>query len=209
MPSVDDIPPLAIEQIGLAVVGLIGWTGVHLSMRVPSKWRLRRAGTRLKVLEMLVRRLIILMALELDPVPAKPKPEQGRTSPDLVGEAADGVDHADFPKVCGLGLSLLPSRMEFGKCPDFSQFRCRTTPPIHIAARRFSRRIVALQKVLDAPEAHAKRLARHLFRIRRAGETAPLLGAVSVSSGLPPEIGLLHGGLAMELRDALKGWDSS
>ncbi|MEO0881084.1 MAG: hypothetical protein AAFY34_00005, partial [Pseudomonadota bacterium] len=57
----DALFPLAIEQIGLAVVGLIGWTGIHIAERTPAKWRLRRAGTKLKALENLVRRLIMLI----------------------------------------------------------------------------------------------------------------------------------------------------
>ncbi|MEM6412717.1 MAG: hypothetical protein AAF683_14415, partial [Pseudomonadota bacterium] len=69
----DPLLPLAIEQIGLVVFSLIGWTGIHLSLRRPVKWKLRRAGTKLKVLEGLVRKLIMVLALELDLAPVKPR----------------------------------------------------------------------------------------------------------------------------------------
>ncbi|MEM9844883.1 MAG: hypothetical protein AAF965_08800, partial [Pseudomonadota bacterium] len=78
-----------------------------------------------------------------------------------------------------------------------------------IMARRFSRRIVALQKVLDAPEAHAKRLARSLHRIRKAGEPKPFLVASSFPNGFKPELSLLHVGLTERLRAQLDLWDSS
>ncbi|MEO1406370.1 MAG: hypothetical protein AAFV54_07745, partial [Pseudomonadota bacterium] len=69
--------------------------------------------------------------------------------------------------------------------------------------------IIALQRVLDTPDAHAKRLARHLSTLRKSGEPKPLLIPAAVPAGLSPEIGLLYGGLAHQLHQALKSWDSS
>ncbi|MEM8636372.1 MAG: hypothetical protein AAGF33_15505, partial [Pseudomonadota bacterium] len=87
----DPLLPLAIEQISLVVFSLIGWTGIHLSLRRPVKWKLRRAGTKLKVLEGLVRKLIMVMALDLDLAPVKPRPK-------LSAAPADGLcDDATQP----------------------------------------------------------------------------------------------------------------
>ncbi|MEO1406620.1 MAG: hypothetical protein AAFV54_09025 [Pseudomonadota bacterium] len=208
MRSDDPIFPIAIEQIGLAVTTLIGWTGVHLSEHIPSKWRLRKASTRLKALETLVRWLILFMALQLDLEPPKPRPAPTKSASVPEPETTDGVELVEFPRARSVSLSLVPQLMDFSERPDLSHLP-RNTTPAHIAARRFSRRIIALQKVLDAPEAHAKRLARHLSKLRKSGEPKPLLMPTSTPTGLSPEIGLLHGGLAHQLREALKAWDSS
>ncbi|MEM7661416.1 MAG: hypothetical protein AAF292_04135 [Pseudomonadota bacterium] len=208
MRSDDPLFLVAIEQIGLAVTSLIGWTGVHLSQHIPSKWRLRKAGTRLKALETLVRRLILFMALQLDLEPAKPCPASTKSANASEPETPDGVELVEFPRGRSASLSLVPQLVDFSERPDLSHLP-RNTTPTQIAARRFSRRIIALQKVLDAPEAHAKRLARHLSKLRKSGEPKPLLIPTAVPAGLSPEIGLLHGGLAHQLRDALKAWDGS
>ncbi|MEM7661453.1 MAG: hypothetical protein AAF292_04325 [Pseudomonadota bacterium] len=208
MRSDDPIFTIAIEQIGLAVVNLIGWTGVHIAEHIPSKWRLRKASTRLRALETLVRRLILFMALQLDLDRATPRPAPTKPAKVPEPEALDGVELVEFPRVRSVSLSLVPQLMDFSERPDLSHLPRNTTPTL-IAARRFSRRIVALQKVLDAPEAHAKRLARHLSKLRKSGEPKPLLMPATVPTGLSPEVGLLHGGLTHQLRDALKHWDSS
>ncbi|MEM6412154.1 MAG: hypothetical protein AAF683_11530 [Pseudomonadota bacterium] len=208
----DPLLPLAIEQIGLVVFSLIGWTGIHLSLRGPVKWKLRRAGTKLKVLEGLVRKLIMVLALELDPTPVKPRPKPSTATADEPCEDAaqtpDNTEEIIFPRVRCASLSLLPPVMDFSEGIDLSQLPRRTTP-VHIMARRFSSRIVALQKVLDAPEAHAKRLARSLHRIRKAGEPKPFLVASSFPNGFRPELSLLNVGLTERLRAQLHLWDSS
>ncbi|MEM7661619.1 MAG: hypothetical protein AAF292_05180 [Pseudomonadota bacterium] len=208
MRSGDPIFPIAIEQIGLAVTSLIGWTGVHIAEHIPSKWRLRKASTRLKALETLVRRLILFMALQLDLEPAKPRPASAKSEDTTTPDIIDGVELVEFPTARSASLSMVPQLMDFGERPDLSNLPRKTTPS-YIAAKRFSRRIIALKRVLDAPEAHAKRLARHLTKLRKSGEPKPLMTPAAVPAGLSPEIGLLHGGLAHQLRDALKSWDSS
>ena len=97
--------------------------------------------------------------------------------------------------------------MDFSGGVDLAQLP-RRTPPVRIMARCFSRRIVALQKVLDAPEVHAKRLARSLQRIRKAGEQKPFLVASSFPNGFRPELSLLHVGLTERLGAQLKAWAS-
>ncbi|MEM7663153.1 MAG: hypothetical protein AAF292_12975 [Pseudomonadota bacterium] len=192
----------------MAVTNLIGWTGVHIAEYVPSKWRLRKAGTRLKALETLVRRLILFMALQLDLEPPKPRPAPTKSANASEPENSEGVELVAFPQARSVSLSLVPQLIDFSERPDLSDLPKNTTP-IHIAAKRFSRRILALQRVLDAPDAHAKRLARHLSKFRTSGEPKPLLMPTAVPAGLSPEIGLLHGGLAYQLHQALKSWDSS
>ncbi|MEM8636718.1 MAG: hypothetical protein AAGF33_17265 [Pseudomonadota bacterium] len=207
----DPLLPLAIEQIGLVVFSLIGWTGIHLSLRHPVRWKLRRAGTKLKVLEGLVRKLIMVLALDLDLAPVKPRPKPSAVPADELSEYAaestDSIEEITFPRVRQPSLSFLPPVVDFSEGIDLSELPQRSTP-VHIMARRFSRRLVALQKVLDAPEAHAKRLARSLDRIRKAGEPKPFLVASSFPNGFRPELSLLHVGLTERLRAQLHLWAS-
>ncbi|MEM8635817.1 MAG: hypothetical protein AAGF33_12645 [Pseudomonadota bacterium] len=214
MRPVDDILPLAIEQVGLVIFNLIGWTGIHLSLRSPVKWKLRRAGTRLKVLEGFVQRLMLVMALQTDLPPVKPRRTANKIddtpnvpSPENLSEFSD-ITLAEFPRVRQPSLTLLPPPMDYSEGVDLSQLPLRNTP-VHIMARRFSRRIIALQKVLDAPEAHARRLARALHRIRKAGVPKPVLFAGPFPNGFRPELSLLHVGVNEQLRNALKAWDTS
>ncbi|MEM6900659.1 MAG: hypothetical protein AAF583_12900 [Pseudomonadota bacterium] len=208
----DPLLPMAIGQIGLVLFSLIGWTGIHLSLRRPVKWKLRRAGTKLKALEGLVRKLIMVLALDLDIEPVRPRSKPSAAPADGscedVANTPDGIEEIIFPRVRCASLSLLPPVMDFSEGADLSQLPRRATP-VHIMARRFSRRIVALQKVLDAPEVHAKRLARLLHRIREVGEPKPFLVASSFPNGFRPELSLLHVGLTERLRAQLKTWDSS
>ncbi|MEO1405714.1 MAG: hypothetical protein AAFV54_04395 [Pseudomonadota bacterium] len=211
MRSEDPLFPMAIEQVGLAVLSLIGWTGVHIAEHIPSKWKLRKASMRLRALETLVQRLIVLMALKLDLKPVRPRstPSKSDDAPaNKTFEITDGVEIVDFPKAYQRGLTLLPPLVDFGEGTDLSDLP-RNTTPTYIKVRRFTRRIVALQKVLDAPEAHAKRLARSLSRCRKSGELKPIIVPSKLPSGLPPEIGLLHGGLTFQLGEALKNLDTS
>ncbi|MEM8636783.1 MAG: hypothetical protein AAGF33_17590 [Pseudomonadota bacterium] len=204
----DPLLPMAIEQIGLVVFSLIGWTGIHLSLRRPVKWKLRRAGTKLRVLEGLVRKLIMVLALELDLAPVKPRSKSPADEPcEDAAQTPDIIEQITFPRARCPSLSLLPPVMGFSEGVDLSQLPRRMTP-VHIMAGRFSRRIVALQKVLDAPEVHAQRLARSLHRIRKAGEPKPFLVASPFPNGFRPELSLLHVGLTERLRAQLKAWAS-
>ncbi|MEO1476190.1 MAG: hypothetical protein AAFS13_07385 [Pseudomonadota bacterium] len=215
MRPIDDILPFAIDQIGLAVTALIGWTGVHIAEHVPSRWKIRKASTRLKALETLVRRLIMLLALQLDLQPDRPRGAQAppgiaptETASENPNTINDEVEFVAFPKVRQRSLSLVPRLMLLTNGRDLSHLPRGTTPP-HIMAKRLACRIIALQRVLNVPDAYATRLARHLQKQRRSGEPAPLLIPSPVPAGLPSEMKLLQGGLALQLRDALKAWDTS
>ena len=201
-----DILQMAVRQVDLAVTALIGWTNIHLGDVRVSAWRVRKAGAKLKALETLARRLILLMALEVDPPPPTKRADNETAEPREDEPADDSIEITEFPRARSATLALLPRVVSYDLTTDFSAFGSGSG---RVSIKRFRNRIVALQKVIDAPEVHARRLARSLDKIRRAGEPKPLLEPSAVPSGLPAEIGLLHGGLAMELREALEGWDSS
>ncbi|MEM9669725.1 MAG: hypothetical protein AAF950_12445, partial [Pseudomonadota bacterium] len=123
-------------------------------------------------------------------------------------QTPDDIEIAHFPRVRLPHLALTPSYGDGRPAPDFSELSRRVTPT-HILARRFARRIIAIRKVIDAPEAHAKRLAHRLRIMRVAREPAPILLPQIVPRGMSTELSVIHGALKVELRTALKAWDSS
>ncbi|MEM9669593.1 MAG: hypothetical protein AAF950_11770 [Pseudomonadota bacterium] len=203
---------LAITEIDKAVTGLIGWTNVHLSIERVSKTRLRRARAQLRALEMLLRRLIMYLALQIELEPrdvtsttSTPKSTQPANAPSQMPE---GIEIAHFPRVRTPYLALTPRYRDARPAPDFCGLSRRITYT-HILAKRFARQIIAVRKVIDAPETHAKRLAHRLRSMRRAGETAPILLLRTAPRGMSRDLSLIHGALKVQLRTALKAWDSS
>ncbi|MEO0881226.1 MAG: hypothetical protein AAFY34_00720 [Pseudomonadota bacterium] len=200
---------IAIEQIDLAVTGLIGWTNIHVPQLGIAKWRIRRASVHLRALEMIVRRLIMLMALEIE---LEPRPRATGADHPLADplesklQSDPGVEIIDFPRASGPRLALLPPLIDFDRDVDFSSF---SSPRRTADIKRFARRLIAIRKVLDAPSAHAKRLARSLGNLERHRELTPVVWPINLPQGLSPEVKLLSGGLTVQLRSALKAWDTS
>ncbi|MEO1407512.1 MAG: hypothetical protein AAFV54_13635, partial [Pseudomonadota bacterium] len=69
---------------------------------------------------------------------------------------------------------------------------------------------------LSAPNASANMAWKTMYgrcwvisKLRNVGEPAPLLMPAPLPPGLSPEIGLLYGGVTMELQDCLYKWDTS
>ena len=70
-------------------------------------------------------------------------------------------------------------------------------------------RILALQKILKAPEAAAKRLARTLQRMKAKGEPKPMVGSAAGAFRLSAELGAVSTALPEFIRAALESWESS
>ncbi|MEM9669789.1 MAG: hypothetical protein AAF950_12765 [Pseudomonadota bacterium] len=212
MSEVPSLSTLAISEIDKAITGLIGWTNIHLFIERVTKTRLRRASAQLRALETLLRRLIMYLALQIELEPKTDSPPTGKAGvPDMEHvptETPEGIEIAHFPRVRTPHLSLTPGYENARPAPDFSQFSRRVTPT-RILAKRFAQRIIAIRKVIDAPEAHTKRLAHRLRTMRAAREPAPILLPQIVLRGMSTELSVIHGALKVELRTALKAWDSS
>ena len=199
-------------------------TGPALAPDRPLKRGVRRAALRLvRIAEALTRRLVCLMAFQIDPRSASRRDGSGsglldqESSPErdpCEGEARDGV----------ISNRLAP---QSGKTPSFRLFEfipsprfiltgtpapvadCPPRPPLRpadedIAAGSLGRRVAALQGVLGDPCRAALRLLRRLQEVRWNG--APRLH--NLRPGWPPGVSRRSGadaGRASELSDLVVG----
>ena len=158
----------------------------------------RRVKTRLKELETILRRLIMLIALGLTLAPVKP-----RTRPPAE-TAEDPVFTKSQPLYsCALSGQVRVFSLEGTEFPEAAG---HATGPVPAAP--LLRRIAGLARILRAPDRYAVRLARTLERLRRAGATRPLCLSMPTHR-LHPELGLLAAGLPYQLADAWDRWTGS
>jgi hypothetical protein len=186
-------------QARLALAHVMGMTGAHLHPATLKRTITQKALARLKQLEIIVRRLLTLMALGIVLAPVKPR-----------GAAVPKPDQAE--PVCrkaAPGFSLT-ARLLSSYNLDLSglfPYTIRASGPV-LAAPLLAR-LAALQFVLADPAAHAKRLARSLARQRRRGEPKPCVLPIARTYRLPTELGLIANALPVQLDIALESWESS
>lgn len=201
-----DFLAFAADELRAAVSDLIGRTQTAVRETDLPRSLARRAGRRLAMLEGIARRLIMLMALALG-IEAQRTPCPRRSQRCEPGPILEpGVELVHFPRVSVRYLRLLPWVLG-AAMPDALPSASRATGPVPL--KKFRARIAALQRVLASPEASARRLARHLSRLRAGGEPAPLILGPGPVFRLSPELGLVATALSEALRAALKDWDTS
>lgn len=207
-----DILKRGLEQAGLAVLGASALGDLHLEPARIGRGLAQRISGRLRQVEVIVRRILFLMALRLAHVPA-PK-RQAAPVPDSAPAPTpalpDGVELAVFPRVAAPRLALLPRKQAFGGeggFPDPQPSRLRPGGPVSPA--RLIARIAALRRVFKDPAGHATRLARQLYRLKAAGEPHPFVGPAGGAYRLSPELGALATLLPSQIHAALESWDTS
>ena len=193
-----------LEQARLALLAVINMTNAQLRPLTLRRSLKRRASGRLKQLEVIVRRLLTLMALALT-LPAV-RPRTGLT-PATPVPLPEGTEIVTFPAPYRFALS---GRVQPEVDPEASGLfpGCvRVSGPVPAAP--FLARVSALYKVLEAPELYAKRLARSLERQRRRGDPKPVAMPMASAYRLRPELGMIATALPGMLNAALEKWDNS
>ncbi|KCZ62733.1 hypothetical protein L53_11580 [Hyphomonas sp. L-53-1-40] len=199
MDAQTDILKRGLEHAALAVMDASALANLHLGPKRIGRGLAQRVSGRLRILEIIVRRLILLMA----PAPPRPAPANPAPEPDL----PEGVELAIFPRLSPRRLTLLPARQAFegpGGFPDMSGTSYGPVSPHKLMAR-----IAALRRVIAAPEAHATRLARTLKRLQKSGEPRPVVGAATPAFRLSPELGAMAAMLPAQISAGLESWESS
>ena len=199
-----DIVTHGLEQARYALTNIIGLTNIHLKPLTLPRSLMRRASGRLKQLEVIVRRLLTLMALALT-LPAV-KQRNGLT-PATPSPLPEGTELVTFPAPYRFALS---GRVQPEVDPEASVLfpGCvRASGPVPAAP--FLARVSALYKVLEAPELYAKRLARSLARQRKRGDPKPVAMPMASAYRLRPELGMIATALPGMLNAALEKWDNS
>ncbi|MEZ5954466.1 MAG: hypothetical protein R3C13_09205 [Hyphomonas sp.] len=191
----------AFEQARLALTDVIGKAELHLKPRTLTRTLARRTRARLKLLESIVRRLIVLLALSLAPSPDRVAPKRTKDQRSVT-EIVEDVT-ATFPQLPVYRLNLLGRvtyyRMDSAGFPE--RLARRTGPALALPLMVHAD---ALLRLLLAPERHAARLARRLRRERGQGMTRPLCPPLSGVHRLRPELGAISAGLPTMI---VAAWD--
>ena len=152
----------------------------------------RRVSAELKRLAVLLRRLIFLMALHVDLAPVKPRPGSNYF------ETSEGESETKYT------FSLMP--MPAGETPDFLRGPQIVPDRGPVLAAPLIDRWQAMLETLRDSERRAKCLARTLQRQQARGEPKPFITPVPKTHAMPAALGIVSGGLTVQLIDALKGW---
>ena len=171
---------------------------LHLKPKTITKSLKRRCMAEMKVIAVLIRRLIMLMALSLKLAPLKPRAPKA-PAPKI--EGAEDVTASFGPQPSG--FSLAPPK---AGPPMLCLSGVYVVPKRSVDAAPVIARLVTLIRILKNPEPHAKRLARTIQRWQAAGEARPHIVPMPGRHRLDPELGLVASLLPQLLNDALKGW---
>nr|WP_321441458.1 hypothetical protein [uncultured Hyphomonas sp.] len=153
----------------------------------------RRVSAELKRLAVLLRRLIFLMALQVELAPVKT-----RTGSNYF-EKSEGE-----PKARKAFFSVLP--VPAGEAPDF--LRGPITVPTRgpVPAAPLIARWEAMLDTLKHARRRAKCLARTIQRWKAEGEARPYVTPIPRTHAMPAALGIVSGGLTVQLTQALRDW---
>jgi hypothetical protein len=185
-----------LSQTFNALARAIALAGVKVGLfKTPetiSKSLNRRVRAELKRLAVLLRRLIFLLALQMELAPLKARMGANYYEPKK--------EDADYRYI--FTMVPAPSR----PCPHFLKgpVTLPTRGPVPAAPL-----IARWQAMLDTMKHHkrrARRLARTIQRWQAAGEARPHVPPIPHAHRLPAPIALVSGGLTVQLIEALKRW---
>ena len=158
-----------------------------------SKTLKHRVSAELKRLAGLLRRLIFLMALQVELAPLVPRP------------ASNYFEKTeDEPKARKAFFSVLP--VPAGKAPDF--LRGPVIVPLRglVPAAPLIARWEAMLDTLKFCKRRAKSLARTIQRWKADGEARPYITPIPRTHAMPAALGLVSGALTVQLIEALRDW---
>jgi hypothetical protein len=176
----------------------------------------RRFMSRLRQLETLLRRLLVLMAAELSAdleikvpvIPEAAKPLSGtssnQTAPSNITRA-----HPERSRRTGTRTPGFPLLRILRPCTAEDAARLSALPrrpPRPVDETLLVHRYCTLLKHLQHPERLARRMARHLARLRAAGEIRPTCVPQPGLHRLSPELGALAACLPAMIAAALSDW---
>ncbi|MEQ8557066.1 MAG: hypothetical protein RIB03_02020 [Henriciella sp.] len=160
-------------------------------------------------LETMLRRLLALMAANLDPEPARPAP-QPPIPPAKTGAPSHPAEPSDTPvptpRPRAFALTqpggadpeqLHALRSRYGRRPAGDRWAETGT---------LLERYRTLLGHLDNPAPLARRMARHLARLKRSGAPCPICAPAPVPSRLGHELGLIATILPQAVGEALSDW---
>jgi len=185
-----------LSQAWYTLARAIAEAGVNADMdRTPetiTKSLNRQVRAELKRLAILLRRLIFLMALQMDLAPTAVRPGRNYHAPKK--------ETSEYRYT----FTILPAASR--PCPHF--LKGPVTVP-HRGPVPAAPLIARWQAMLDTMKHHkrrARRLARTIQRWRAAGDARPHVVPIPKTHRMSAALGLVSGGLTVKLIEALKAW---
>ncbi|WP_375209186.1 hypothetical protein [Hyphomonas jannaschiana] len=193
-----DFITFALQQVRVSLAEATYDAGLTRSSDTVPQSAARWWKARVKALVVILRRLIMLMALNLTLDP--PKPRTAKATPT---EEDPVLTKAQIPYSLALSGQTLVYMLEG---PHTSEGAPVVSGPVPVAT--LMRRFEALARILRDPERYAVRVARVMERQRRAGEPRPFCPPMKTHR-LKPELGAVAAGLPMLLAEAFGRWNDS
>ena len=198
MSEADDFLQRGWSVIADAVMDVAARDNLHLKPKTLSRAARRRCMGQFRILFTLIRRLIMLMALEVELAPLRPRPKCASDLPESVEDAT-----ASFgPQFAPLRLAPARTPMTGAALPDTRQL----ADPGPVSAAPVLVRWAALHKLIKRPDRAARRLARTLERWRAAKEPPPQITPAGATYRFGAELGLVASLLPQRLAAALSNW---
>lgn len=186
----------ALAQIARGVILVMGGANLQVRAEPLPRRTAQKVSGRLRHLEHLLRRVLILMALRL--LPALMDRQRVETGP-------PPRPRASKPRLrSSRGFSFLPGH-ETADWSGGAGIGTRATGPVPV--EKLLSRIIHLQAAIGRAEAHAGRLAGCLLRRGVAGQPPPCFAPQGLPNVMGAELGLIAAVLPMHLaRAALAIW---
>ena len=160
---------------------------VHLAPTWLTKAAAKRLKSGLRQLEAFLRRMLLVMALALEP-------NLKSTTPEYAPKARAKPRAASSKSTFRLNLFPAPPPDTLGNFPRQPRLLENLVP-----ARPFIERILTLQSLIEAPDARARRLAFYLARNRPGPLLAPDLDKRLIANRDGTEISAIYRALALQI----------
>ena len=198
MSEADEFLQRGWSVIADAVMDVAARDNLHLKPKTLSRAARSRCMGQFRVLFTLIQRLIMLMALEVELKPLRPRHKHVADLPD----STEDVTASFGPQSAPLRLAPARTPMTGAAFPDTR----RLADPGPVSAAPVLARWAALHKLIKHPGRAAKRLARTLERWRAAKEPAPQINPAGPTYRFGAELGLVASLLPQRLAAALSNW---
>nr|WP_321439859.1 hypothetical protein [uncultured Hyphomonas sp.] len=179
----------------------LGEANLHLQPETITRTLHARVRAKLKVIETLLRRLILLLAMTLELAPVRPRAARPAAPLPEGVEDVTASFRAHLPPQYRMVLMPPPSRAP----GEFSALApARRTGPV--LAMPLLRRAAGLLKVIKQPDAAARRMARLIERMKTRGDVRPYCLPIAGRHRLRPDLALLAGAIRLKANAALADW---
>ena len=192
-----------LEQAQLELADIVGGANLHLKPETVTRSLGARIRARLKALETILRRLILVMAMALDLAPVKPRARQASAPvPEGVEDVTASFRAHTRP---ARRFTLMPRPLGApGTLPQASSM-----PPGPVPAAPLLAWAKSIYLVLNDPDAAARRMARAVQRLKTRGEGRPYCRPMTGRHRMRPQLALVAGVLPGLVNRAFEAWNDS